>query len=727
MVRGPHNCGRRVRRIATVPDMAASVEGARGAAVKKAAHALRQLYTDAVRLNFSQSDPIVSARNALGLVLPLALAAALGSPLTGVQASIGALQTAFADRPGPYRLRVIRMLGTALAAGLTAGLAAGFGDNLAASAVLVLICAFVAGELLALGPSAAQVGIAATAAALVLGHIPESPGAAVRTGLLVVAGGVVQTVLAIAAWPLRRHRPERLSLATLYIELAGLAREPIDAGTSPPLGTAIADTRAVLRGAGHDHGPSVEAYRVLLDEAVRARQDILVLSAYAERLSEEQAAAAESTVRWGLGRAAEVLDAIAALLRSGHQLDDVARGRTQQLIADVDGVTTQLGDSLTERAAANRLSTLAGQLRAMTETARTGAGEGATDEDADAPARGLRLRDPLAVIRANLDLRSPALRHATRLAVLVTLSDVVTRAAGIQRGYWIPLTILVVLRPDFASTFQRSLLRTLGTLVGLVVASVLVHYLFGDWQAAMIVLLGLFFFGMRLAGPTNMGLSSIFLAGVVVILLSIAGYPAHTTVVDRSIDTAVGGVIALGAALLWPNWERGRVPERLSDLLGSYRDYLQMMIDPNTTRAHRSAVRSDARLARSGAEASLDRARAEPVDAQAIVDLGSAVLAHSHRLVHALTAIDASRTAATVYEQVQAFRELVDRTLSTLATLQTAVRTGVSPEPVDSLRELQSQLDESGQLAAPLIEATDRLVDSLDSMTSVLREDAHAH
>lgn len=117
---------------------------------------------------------------------------------------------------------------------------------------------------------------------------------------------------------------------------------------------------------------------------------------------------------------------------------------------------------------------------------------------------------------------------------------------------------------------------------------------------------------------------------------------------DRFIDTAVGGVIALAAAMLWPNWERGQVPERLSDLLGAYRDYLQMMIDPNTTKAHRSAVRSFARLARSSAEASLDRARAEPVDAQAIVDLGSAVLAHSHRLVHALTAIDASRAAATV-------------------------------------------------------------------------------
>lgn len=86
--------------MATVSDMAASVEGARGAAAKKAVHALRQLYAGAVRLNFSQSDPVVSARNALGQVIPLALAAAPGRLLTGVQASIGALQTAFCRPPG---------------------------------------------------------------------------------------------------------------------------------------------------------------------------------------------------------------------------------------------------------------------------------------------------------------------------------------------------------------------------------------------------------------------------------------------------------------------------------------------------------------------------------------------------------------------------------------------------------------------------------------------------
>ncbi|HST47215.1 FUSC family protein [Jatrophihabitans sp.] len=694
--------------------------------------ALRQFYADATRLDLSQSDPVVAGRNALGLLAPLALAAALGSPAVGVQAAIGALQTAFADRPGPYRLRLARMLVTALAAGVTGGLAAGFGTSLLASAVLLAACAFAAGLLLAAGPSAAQVGVAATACALVLGHLPQQPLAAVYTGLLVFAGGALQAVLAIAAWPLGRHGPERRALAALYRRLAGLAEQPIDAATSPPLGEAIAATRAVLSGAGHDHGPSVEAYRVLLDEAMRARQDILVLSGYADRLRQDGLAEADSAIRAELGTAAAVLRSIAAALQAGGPVD---AQRTDQLLGSAGSAGRQaLGGSLTERAAASRLASLAGQLRAMVETARTGAGEGRQDEDAGRPGASIRLRDPIGVVRANLHLSSPALRHAARLAVLVPLTDVLTRAAGVERGYWVSLTILVVLRPDFGSTFQRSLLRVVGTLVGLLLTSLVLHYLLGDWQPGTIVLLGLLFFGVRLAGQPNFAWTSVFLAGLVVLLLSLAGFSAHSTVVDRSIDTVLGGAIALAAALVWPSWERGQLASRLADLLQAYRDYLQAIVDAGAGAARRSATRSQARLARSSAEASLDRARAEPVDSQGLVELGSAVLAHSHRLVHALTALDATRRASESYATVPEFRALVDAALAAIEALAGAVRDGRRPACPAGLRDLHAELTRAldpatrpdaplpPELAATVIEATDRLVDSLNSLAAVLTE-----
>ena len=694
-----------------------------GSTVRQVGTSLRRLYADAAHLDLSQSDPVIAGRNAIGLAIPLAVATALGNPLAGVAAATGALQAAFADRPGPYRLRLARMLGTAAIAGSTAGLAAALGHQVVGSALLLAVLAFGAGLLLSIGPSAAQVGIAATAAALVLGHNPQSPRAALYAGLLVLLGGAGQAVLAIAAWPLGRHLPERRALAALYRQLAGLAADPIDTRSSPPLGPAIATASDVLRGAGHDHGPSVEAYRVLLDEAVRARQDILVLSGYLSRLAEpapERAAA----LRTELSRAASLLELIAQALETGRDLEP---DRTAELLAALGSCRRVLGDSITERAAVSRIRSLAGQLRAMVETTRTGAGEGRTDEDTGRPAGSSRLRDPLAVLRANLHPNSPAARHALRLAMLVPATDLAIRAIGVQRGYWVALTILVVLRPDFAATFQRSLMRVIGTVVGLLLASVLVHYLLGDSTPGLIALLTVSFFGMRMAGAANMGLSSVFLAAVVVVLLSLIGVPAHSTVVVRLIDTAIGGAIALVAVLLWPSWERKQLPDRLAELVGAYQNYLQVMVDPDSTAAQRSAARSQSRLARSSAEASLDRTRTEPVSSQGAVELGDALLAHSHRLVHALAALDATRQAREYYVKVPEFRQLIDAVSHTLGLVQQAIDYGWRQVRDLRLRALQSALADAladcpDEQAAAVIEATDRLVNSLNSMVAVLAE-----
>ncbi|MBV9593777.1 MAG: FUSC family protein, partial [Actinobacteria bacterium] len=527
--------------------------------------ALRRLLIDAGRVDRSQSDPVVSLRNAVGLVIPLLIAFASGNVAGGTPAAIGALQTAFADRPGPYRLRLVRMVGTAVIAGLVGGLASGFGHNTTLSVVLLAICAFAAGQLLSAGPAAAQLGTAATACAIVLGHLPQSPVKAVQLGLLVVAGGLIQTALAVAAWPLGRHRPERLAIAAVYEQIAGLARQPVGTSAGPPVVQAMADARATLDGRGHDHGPSVEAYRVLLGEAERLRHNVLTLAAYAERLP-------QSVIPSVLAELAGVLDVVVRVLTGNDPLRDAERETAIAHVERIGAARDQLGGSLTERAAASRIDATAGQLRAVIETTRTGAGEGRENEDAGEPL--VRLPHPIEVIRANLDLRSSALRHATRLTLLIPATDIVLRLAGFDRAYWVSLTILVVLRPDFGSTAQRAFARVIGTLIGLAVGSLVLHYLLGDHEVGVILLLGVAFFGMRLAGPKNIALGSICLSVLVVCLLFLAGYPAHTTFVERSVATAIGGGIALVASLLWPSWERAQIRDQLADLIGAYRDYL---------------------------------------------------------------------------------------------------------------------------------------------------------
>ena len=693
--------------------------------------ALLSLVRDAARLDRTQSDPVVAGRNAVGVAAPLVIGALAGNAALGLASTIGALQTAFADRPGPYRLRMIRMATTAFAAAVTSTLAVACSDSTVASAVLLLVVGFLAGLLLATGPSGTQVGVAATAAAIVIGHQAQGPGVALHVGLLVLAGGAGQIVLALAAWPLGRHRPERLALAGLYRGLADLARRPPTPDAGPPLGDQLAATRQTLFGLGHDHGPSVEAYRVLLDEGERIRRELIVLGGYAHQLGGDPDAA--RALRGTLDAAAAVLDDIASALAEGRPVAaeviepvraQFARAR-QRLEADErTGI-----NAATRRAATVRLRSLSGQLRAAVETAATGATEGA---HADEPTKfGMqRLRDPVAVIRANVSIDSAVLRHAVRLGVLVSASDVIGRFAHLNRGYWIPLTVVVVLRPDFASTFQRSVLRVLGTVLGLLLATALVHWVpGGQWYS--IALVALFFFGMRLAGPGNLGLGAVCLSALVVILLSLAGIAPHSTVLARGTDTLAGGLLALLAVLLFPVWERGLVRDRLADVLGAYAEYTRTVADLTLDMGRLQRARTMCRRARTNAQASLDRARAEPVASRAEVELGEAVLAHSHRFIHAMLTVEGLRPVLRAAGGSDHLTRFLRHAADVLTAAERAVRTGAPPAPEHQARHLQQALvtalaarPESvggADVAAALDEATDRIANSLDTLVDELR------
>ena len=63
------------------------------------------------------------------------------------------------------------------------------------------------------------------------------------------------------------------------------------------------------------------------------------------------------------------------------------------------------------------------------------------------------------------------------VATLVAGSDLVVRLSGVDRGYWVPLTALVVLRPDFATTFQRASMRVVGTIAELVYTGPATRYI----------------------------------------------------------------------------------------------------------------------------------------------------------------------------------------------------------------------------------------------------------
>jgi len=92
------------------------------------------------------------------------------------------------------------------------------------------------------------------------------------------------------------------------------------------------------------------------------------------------------------------------------------------------------------------------------------------------PAHHLRrpgLRRALRRLRPHLALGSPALRYGSSLALTLGLSAGITRTLSLSQWYWVPMTALLVLKPDLQQTLLRGFARIAGTLIGAAIATLI--------------------------------------------------------------------------------------------------------------------------------------------------------------------------------------------------------------------------------------------------------------
>jgi uncharacterized membrane protein YccC len=687
-----------------------------------------------------------AARNTIGVVLPLVVGLFTGHLGGGLTVAIGAQNVAMADRPGPYKLRLARLVVIAAiaAAGAAAGILVGRFDVLA---VLLTVCwAFGAGMLVSLGKTGTQVGITSTVLMLVLAGRAQTVGvsgpvAALAVGLQILAGGGLQGLLAVSAWPLRRYRPERTALATAYAELATTAEDAPGTDIGPALTATIDSVHRTLRGLGRDRSDPTAPLHRLLDKAEHIRIELLALGAHAERLDELGAGAARERIVDVLSAAAALLRRISESLESTEPPANVplaARGFTdaRTSLADLaqQAESGSFQELVTLRAADARASALEAQLRDAVGTVSTWRYERVApsrERPAQLPA-SLRPDNPLQTLRANLNPRSAAFRHAVRLATCLGVADAVVRIAGVPRGYWFPLMILVTLQPDFATTVSRGLLRIVGTIVGLGVVTGLIVVLPSS-HVVDLVLIAVLFFAFRALFVASFGLSVVFLTALIVVLLSVVGVDPADTIAERGVYSAAGGLLALGTYLVWPTWERSRVRGTLADLLEAYGDYVELVALPDAEPGRLTSVRSAARVARTNVQASIDRLRGDPDRTRddALVDLADSVTEASIRFVHAAMRWEATRKDTSVAPPAS-LRTFGDDVCAALDRMADAVRNGTAPAELPDLEDAAGRVradltDEHGEPvghnAAAYIESTDEIAHSLAALAKTVRDD----
>jgi uncharacterized membrane protein YccC len=537
---------------------------------------------------------------------------------------------------------------------------------------------------------------------------------------MVLAGGLLQILLVVIVWPLKRFPTERRALASIYRSLAAYAE-------ALPGGAAIPPEPHTLAGAApgfSDPQPfasanGVLAFRAFLDEAERIRASLAALAAQQMRVSDEEAAEFRKAATPFATDVSALLREIADCVEQGRDpVEPAAFWTTLESHARQLGATTVVVDALL------------GQLRAAWRMAGLLVSPDAVPASAPPRVRPLLrlppIADALTTLYANLDLQSAACRHAIRLAAAMTIATLVWQWTGVPRGYWIALTALIVLKPEFHDTFSRGLARVAGTLLGAGVAT-LIAVLLVPGHTVLVTLILLCVWAGYALFKTNYALFSVCITGFIVFLLVLAGVSEPVAAEYRAVMTAIGGILALGVYAVWPTWSGSQVRPLMAALFAAQARYTRLVISGYANPAGLDLralqrARSSGRLIRSNAEAAVDRMLAEPQARQPIdARLAMGVLAAVRRSALSALALHAGLEHG-VREGTPGLTRLATGVADGFGVLAGAVETRTPPAMVPPLRSILSSID--GPAEGTARDELDSIVDAVNTIAMLLTKDA---
>ena len=177
----------------------------------------------------------------------------------------------------------------------------------------------------------------------------------------------------------------------------------------------------------------------------------------------------------------------------------------------------------------------------------------------------------------SLNFGSNIFRHAIRVSVAVLIGYIVSLFFHIGHGYWILLTILVILKPAYTLTKQRNRDRILGTIAGILIG---VIFLFTIKNVAvllsvMIVLMTLSYIFLR----TNYFISVLLMTPYLLIFFHLINPLDFKQIIfDRMIDTLIGSAIAYAANIfLVPSWEHTTLRMYMTRMLDTSIAYFEII------------------------------------------------------------------------------------------------------------------------------------------------------
>lgn len=146
-----------------------------------------------------------------------------------------------------------------------------------------------------------------------------------------------------------------------------------------------------------------------------------------------------------------------------------------------------------------------------------------------------------------LSFKSSALRSSARLGVMLTIASLLGSFLHLPKPYWILMTVMFVTQNGYGATRVRIVHRAAGTMAGLCIAGITLHFHVPDSYtllAMLMITLVSYLFIRKSYGWATIGFTVTAVYTLQLITLSAESY-----IIPRLIDTLLGCLIAFGGMI----------------------------------------------------------------------------------------------------------------------------------------------------------------------------------
>jgi uncharacterized membrane protein YccC len=178
------------------------------------------------------------------------------------------------------------------------------------------------------------------------------------------------------------------------------------------------------------------------------------------------------------------------------------------------------------------------------------------------------------LLLANLNWQSPTFRFALRIAMAIATGLLIAEHLPYaSHGYWIVLTIAIVLKPTFSMTKQRRADRLIGTLIGCTLTAVIVHFVHAP--AALLAFLFLATVAASAFVYVKYRFTAIAASMQILLQISLLLHTTEHVIGERILDTFIGVAIASFFSFVLPSWEYRALPQLVGNVLSANRRYIE--------------------------------------------------------------------------------------------------------------------------------------------------------